>query len=245
MQKLIPWVGGKNWLTKKILALIPDHNAYVEVFLGGGSVFFAKEPSKVEIINDLDGRLVTLFRVVQRHPEEFLGQLHQIIYSRKNLEDFCAQTGPPDIERAAYGAILNRKPSYTISTKRKPPRISAQQISDFIEQVYERLQRVYIEQQDFEKLLTLRDSKQTFFYLDPPYYGFEDCYESTFSKKDHERLAHTLKNVKGKWLLSYNNNPQIRAFYKSYKTKEVSVNYSISNSSSKHKKTTELLIMNY
>ena len=254
MQKLVPWLGGKKELAKKILTTIPEHQAYIEVFLGGGSLFFAKEPSKIEIINDLDARLITLLRVVQRHPEEFLDCLHRILYSRTNLNDFYEQPGLTDIEKAsrfyftlkaAFASRVNNKPAFTVSSNGRPSRISGRQVCDFIEQVSERLQGVYIEQMDFEKLIKLRDTKDAFFYLDPPYYSFEGCYKCTFDKADHQRLAKSLETVMGKWLLSYNDHEKIRELYQDYKIRQVPVNYSASTKSGKTKKANELLISNY
>ncbi len=71
---IIPWIGGKRRLAKHLLPLFPAHGCYVEPFAGGAALFFMKEPSKVEVPNDINGELINLYRVVQHHLEEFVRQ---------------------------------------------------------------------------------------------------------------------------------------------------------------------------
>ncbi|WP_035242145.1 DNA adenine methylase, partial [Desulfobacter vibrioformis] len=74
MKSPLAYIGGKSKLSKQITSLIPEHRVYCEVFSGGAWIFFAKQPSKVEVINDLDSDLISFYRVVQNHLEEFLKQ---------------------------------------------------------------------------------------------------------------------------------------------------------------------------
>ena len=85
MGALIPYFGGKSRLAKTIIAKFPEHQCYVEVFAGGASVFFAKDPSKVEVLNDLDRELVTLYRAVKHHPEELFRQFKFSLISRSEF----------------------------------------------------------------------------------------------------------------------------------------------------------------
>ena len=68
----LPYIGGKRAIADRIIAIFPKHTAYVEPFAGGAQVFFHKAPSKVEVLNDLDGEMVNFFRVCQQHYEELL-----------------------------------------------------------------------------------------------------------------------------------------------------------------------------
>ena len=108
----------------------------------------------------------------------------------------------------------------------------------------DRLKQVIIEKQDFEKLITRFDTPNTFFYLDPPYYTKEHLYDredaNAFSK--HEELAAILKQIKGKFLLSYNNDPYIRTLYQGFTIDEVEAQYTVSGA---FQTETELLIRNY
>src|ERR1700751_1094745 len=99
----LPYIGGKNRLAKQIISLLPDHTAYVEPFAGGAQVFFHKEPSKVEVLNDLDGEVVNFFRICQSHYEELLRYCRYLLVSRGWFE-LLKKTDPTtitDVQRAA------------------------------------------------------------------------------------------------------------------------------------------------
>jgi len=104
MKSPIPYIGGNSKLADTIIKMIPEHQAYCEVFCGAAWVFFRKEPSKYETINDLDSDLVTFYRILQHHLEEFLRQFKWLLSSREWFEDFKRQQeagGLTDIQRAA------------------------------------------------------------------------------------------------------------------------------------------------
>lgn len=82
--------------------------------------------------------------------------------------------------------------------------------------VSERLAQVTIENKDFEELIIQYDRPDAFFYCDPPYYETEGHYEVVFSKEDHIRLCRALRNMQGKFLLSYNDCEFIRELYKDF-----------------------------
>src|SRR5205823_610276 len=86
----LPYIGGKNRLAAKIIALLPEHTTYVEPFAGGAQVFFHKQPAKVEVLNDLNGEIVNFFRVCQWHHEELVRYLRYCLMSRKLYETLAA-----------------------------------------------------------------------------------------------------------------------------------------------------------
>lgn len=74
-QPIIPWIGGKRRLADRLIPLFPQHSCYVEVFCGGAALFFLRPvPAEVEVINDINGELVNLYRIVKCHLEEFVRQ---------------------------------------------------------------------------------------------------------------------------------------------------------------------------
>ncbi|MBD3610550.1 MAG: DNA adenine methylase, partial [Gammaproteobacteria bacterium] len=85
---IVPWMGGKRRLAKFILPYINGHKTYVEPFAGGAAIFFMKEPSKVEVINDINGDLVNLYRVVKYHLDELVRHFRWALVSR---EEFLLQ----------------------------------------------------------------------------------------------------------------------------------------------------------
>ena len=110
MRPLIPWMGGKRRLAPAILPLFPDHSCYVEPFCGAAALFWLKNPSQVEVLNDINGELVNLYRVVQHHLEEFVRQFKWALSSRQIFE-WHKVTRPEtltDIQRAARFFYLQK-----------------------------------------------------------------------------------------------------------------------------------------
>ena len=214
------WIGGKKALRDEILARFPlDYKRYIEVFGGGGWVLFHKPAGRdFEVYNDFNPNLANLYRCVRDHPKELIAELTYVLNSRTDF-DFVrktlhTKTEIPDIKRAAYFYQLIRQ-SYASGLDS----FGAQPHSmwnnfPLINQACSRLQKVVIENKDFEKLIKQYDRPESFFYCDPPYYETEDYYEDVgFTTKDHERLANALCSMQGKFLLSYNDCPEIRELY--------------------------------
>ena len=214
-------MGGKQALYPTILQRFPPgfrNMIYVEVFGGGGSVLLNKERSVREVLNDANGNLINLYRVVREHPDELKDQL---LYVMHNREDFkiaqrrLAQFSyKDDILRAADFYQVVRQ-SYAGNGKQFSA-VARSMWAGFpaIDRVAGRLQGVTLEIEDFETIFQRYDSPTTFFYLDPPYFFTEDYYPGNiFLRSDHQRLATILLNVEGLWLLSYNLCPEVLELY--------------------------------
>ncbi|PYP90106.1 MAG: restriction endonuclease subunit M [Candidatus Angelobacter sp. Gp1-AA117] len=251
MKGPLSYVGGKNRLANQIIALIPKHKTYVEAFAGGAQVMFRKEPSAVEVINDLDGELVNFYRVCQAHHEELLRSLEFVLLSRKWYERL-SKTPPEsltDIQRAAryfiiqkcsFGGMVARHNFAAHITKQ--PTFTPKRIPEMISSAYKRLQNVQIENLPFEKVLEKYDRPTTFFYLDPPYYGVK-LYNHNFSDENFLSLKRCLSNLKGKFLLSINDHPFIRKLFAEFKIEKVGIFYSLQKHAGR--RYSELLIRNY
>jgi DNA adenine methylase len=247
------WVGGKSQLTSTIIPLIPPHKAYVEVFAGAAWMLFRKPPSEVEIINDLNRDLTTLYRVVQHHLEEFLRYFKWILVSREEFERFKALDPGQmtDIQRAArffylikggFGSRLTN-PSFGISATQKP-RINLLRLEEDLSDAHLRLSRVFVDNRPYDQCIQRFDKPGTFFYVDPPYWGCEDYYgKGLFSKADFDRLHTLLAAAKGQWIVSINDVPDIRALFKDFYIKPVATSYSVS--AGQRTLVTELLIANF
>ena len=98
---IVKWAGGKSRLLKSIMPLIPAHVCYCEPIFGGGAVLYAKDRAKVEVVNDINGNLVSLYRNLQFHLPALLEELEWLFASRQNLHDFIAQPGLTELQRAA------------------------------------------------------------------------------------------------------------------------------------------------
>ena len=214
------WIGGKKALRDEILARFPlGYKRYIEVFGGGGWVLFHKPPGgDFEVYNDFNPNLANLYRCVRDHPHELISELTFVLNSRTDFEYvrklLHSNTELPDIKRAAYFYQVIRQ-SYASGLDS----FGAQPCSMWnnfptIIRACARLQKVVIENKDFEKLIAQYDRPEAFFYCDPPYYSTEDYYEYVgFTVNDHSRLADVLCNINGKFLLSYNDCPEIRELY--------------------------------
>lgn len=248
----LSYVGGKNRLADKIIKEIPPHKTYVEPFAGGAQVLFHKEPSPVEVLNDLDGELVNFYRVCQEHHQELLRYMQFMLLSRKWF-DLLQKTHPEsltDIQRAAryfylqksaYGGLVGHQ-NYAIHVVQKP-NFSTLRIQRVIKETHDRLAQVQIECLPYEKILEKYDRKQTFFYLDPPYFGM-NLYHYNFGAEDFKALAASLKSLKGKFLLSINDRPEVRKLFRAFHITPVRLPYSLHQNSS-GRKYRELLVKNY
>ena len=254
---LINWVGGKRLLRKTIAPLIPkDIKSYIEPFGGGGWVLFYKDRwADLEIYNDLDGRLVNLFRIVKYHPNALKEELKYLLGSREMFFQFLNGTFITDIQKAAQFLFLITRSfggrGDTFGTVKKSSggaSKSQRNILTKIDAIHERLDKVMIENRDFEKLIKQYDFEDAFFYCDPPYTsgcGYEVTSTTDF---DHERLRDVLKDIKGRFLLSYDDSPKVRELYKGYEMIEVERQNGINNregTNRANKVYKELLIANY
>ena len=249
------WVGGKSKLAKDIVDLIPnDHTKYIEVFGGALSVFYAKEKSKLEIVNDINSDLINLHRSIRTNPQTLSYYLNQLLISREIFDDIKHKRIQPrnKIEAAAFylyqltQSFGSKGDNFAMSTKsgRKP-----KDIYKSYSKWSNRLKGVTIENKSFQILIPLYDKEDVFFYVDPPYVSTESYYKNTgaFGIEEHKQLAALLSNVKGKFLLSYNDCELVRELYKDFNirtTKEIE--YTLGkNKHGKSKSVREVFITNY
>lgn len=225
---MIPYIGGKCVLSKWIIENFPENYQsmqYCEVFGGGGWVLFKKDRSYLETYNDKDENLVNLFRIIRDNYEEFHHLTNWTLHSRAE----CAaaklklKSGSANkIGRALYYSISRSQTfsgkggfGYQIRAGKK----ASGMWTPFVKRlpaIRERLEGVQIECLDFRELIKKYDDSNTIFYLDPPYVDAEFYYSVPFTRKDHEDLADLLKQIKGKFVLSYYDNPLVREYYKGY-----------------------------
>lgn len=248
----LSYIGGKNRLAKRLIEIFPEHTTYVEAFAGGAQVFFRKAPSTVEVLNDLDGEIVNFYRVCQHHYEELLRYFRFAVVSRTWF-DIIKKSDPEtltDIQRAARHlyllkncfASLVRNPVYHRNVI-QPPGFNLENLPELIENAHQRLLRVQLECAPYEEVLWRFDRPTTLFYLDPPYWG-KELYRHNFSAADFEKLAVQLKTLKGKFVLSLNDVPDVRRLFGDFYIREVELNYT-SQKKSAGRRYHEVLITNF
>lgn len=226
MNSFISWIGGKRLLRKQIIEQFPEkikYERYVEVFGGAGWVFFQKEKhAELEVYNDINGELVNLFRCVKYHAEALQKELEWTLMSREQFVTLKNMNGKTDIQRAARFFILIKE---SFGANCKSFGLKSRDIHksvEFLKEIALRLNKVIIENLDFQHLLKIYDRDNTMFYLDPPYYLAEKYYPDKFNTDDHLRLYDCLTKIEGLFILSYNSCPEIKELYKNFNIIEVS-----------------------
>lgn len=247
----LSYVGGKRALANQIIALFPKHQTYIEVFAGGAQVLFHKEPSPVEVINDLDTEIVNFFRVCQQHSEELTRYLRFMVVSR-HWHEVLKATDPgalTDIQKAARYlyllknsfASLPRRLSYKCHVV-QPPGFNPERIPQLIEETHKRLARVQIECLPYEKALKKYDRRDSLFYLDPPYFRRE-LYRFNLKDEDFAKMSGILANLRGKFVLSLNDVSEVRSIFKAFKIRSVDLHYTAQRIAGKRFR--EVIITNF
>lgn len=232
---IIPWMGGKRRLAKHILPHVNGYPQYVEPFAGGAAIFFMKEPSRVEVINDLNGDLVNLYRVVKHHLEEFVRHFRWALVSRQVflLEKSTDPATLTDIQRAARFYYLQKLAfggkvsGQTFGTsKASPPRLNLLRIEEDLSAAHLRLARTTIENLPWHECIERYDTDNTVFYLDPPYWETAG-YGNEFTFDNYERMADLAKRCKGKFVISINDHPDIREVFKDFEQRKIDIKYRV------------------
>jgi DNA adenine methylase len=260
---MIPYIGGKARLSSHIISHFPEDfrlRTYIEVFGGGGWVLFKKDESYLEVYNDLNSDLVNLFKTIRDNYPEFQHRADWTLHSREMYKEAADRLKDDkfltDVERAMHYAI--RRVQAFSGRGGWAMQVTADKVTSGhwlpflkrIELIHARLKRVQIECLDFETIIRKYDSQTALFYCDPPYIDSEHYYDVKFTREDHYRLAELLLQIKGKFALSYYDNPLLNNLYKGCRRvyKEVSKSSSgITRATGKKErpKAREMLIMNY
>ncbi|MFP2263685.1 DNA adenine methylase [Citrobacter braakii] len=246
---IVPWIGGKRRLAKHILPLFPAHTCYVEPFCGAAALYFLKVPSKTEVINDINGELVNLYRVVKHHLEEFVRQFKWALVSRqiyKWLQDTPEET-LTDIQRAARFYYLQKQAfggkvaDHTFGTSTtSAPRFNLLRIEEELSMAHLRLSRTLIEHLDWYQCIERYDRPHTLFYCDPPYWGTEG-YGVDFPIGNYIRMAALARSIKGKMIISVNDIPEMRRVFNGLNINCVEINYSLAGKGTPRR---ELIVSN-
>lgn len=231
---IIPWIGGKRRLADRLIPQFPPHTCYVEVFAGGAALYFMRPPAPVEVINDINGELVNLYRVVKNHLEEFVRQFKFALSSRDVFK--WLQDTPPatltDIQRAArffylqQHAFGGKVDGQTWGTATTAPPINLLRIEENLSAAHLRLAQAYIENLDWAVCIDRYDRPHTFFYMDPPYWETEG-YGVAFGLDQYEKMADKLRNLKGKAIVSLNDHPDIRRVFAGFHIDTVPIQYNV------------------
>jgi DNA adenine methylase len=234
---VISWPGGKTRLLKYLLPLIPAHLLYGEPFGGGLAVLLAKPRSEVEVVNDINGELVSFYRCAKYHLESLLDELDLVMNARQEFQDYLAQPGLTEIQRAARWFIRNRISfggmGVTFAVSRSHPMSSRAQRLIAIRALNRRFDRVTIERLSWEKFFELYDCEQGFFFLDPPYLDGAGAAYAGWSEHELQRFGTRVQTLRGKWLLTFQDCPQVREIFAGYNLRAITRANGIGNNTGK------------
>ena len=260
MKTPITYYGGKQKLVSTIIPLLPKHTLYCEPFVGGGAVFWAKEQSEVEVINDTNRELINFYQCVQNDFVSLEKEVRITLHSRDLYNDAIhIYTRPKmfsELKRAwavwalasmGFGSIIGGSFGYDKSKRTTSKKISNKRIS-FTEEFAIRLQEVQIECADAIRIINSRDSKASLFYVDPPYFNSDCGHYDGYTIEDFELFLKTLSKVEGKFLLSSYPSDILSEFTRKHgwSTRKIESGVSINNKGNKpNKRKTEVLTANY
>ena len=234
----LSWPGNKRLLAPQIIERMPEHKTYVEPFGGSLAVLMRKEPSRCEVVNDIDGDLIRFYRVVKYHIDELFLELRWVLYSREEFQGYREQLGFTDIQRAARWFLCNKMSfgglgrHFGTSKTRSAP--SRQNLIYGLEELSDRLDKVIIEHLDWREMLKRYDSPVTCFFCDPPYTtGTQEAYSTRWDEAEHIALRDILLNLKGTFILTYDDSPFVRDLYNGCKLHTISQKKGINNRAGK------------
>jgi DNA adenine methylase len=219
----LSYYGGKQHLATRIPGMIPEHHLYCEPFRGGAAIFFAKEPSKVEVINDANGEIGNFYEVLKRDFPALEREIAMSLHNRKRHRQAWVIYENPDmfdrVKRAwavwmlangSCGCKLNGDYGYDRTGGASKKLANERAAFNFDYAI--RLRKVQIECCDAPQIIRSRDTPETFFYLDPPYVGADQGHYDGYTQMDFDALLGLLETLQGKFLLSSFRNASLGEF---------------------------------
>lgn len=214
----VQYFGAKQQIAEQLVALMPHHMGYIEPYAGSLSVLLAKPESKIEVVNDLDGRLMTFWRVLRDRPEELLHVAEFTPHSRAELEGAAALDGDTDLELARQvWVLLTQGRSRTMKRTGwrfyADPRGTSASFSTYTRAYQsrllpaaERLQNVSLEcRPALEVIAKYGAHSDNLLYVDPPYVHSTRRgarYTHEMNEADHREMSAALRECAAVVMLS-------------------------------------------
>ena len=253
---VIPYYGGKFTMSKRLVGMMPPHNRYIEVFAGGASMFFRKKKADWNVLNDLDNDIVNLYICVLKEFEELTEHIYWYPRSRTLFDDFKekikdSKINIPDPERAAqYFFIVRNSFNNMLGGVFSKDAKWDVRIKEDLKLSKKKLDNVTIENFDFRDLIPrYGPRKGDMFYLDPPYVvAKKGYYRNVFDEECHVDLKESVDLIHeggGYFMVSYDDEPEIRELYKDYNIKTIDTKYVGTTPEKRGQIRTELVILNY
>lgn len=254
VRPIIARVGGKTKIAKKLISKFPPHEIYVEPFVGGGSVFFSKEPSEVEVINDKDVDVMNIYRDVRDidnfNNSEF--QPNRAKFDRlKNQKKF--KNKKERLYRNLYISLVSfrgDRQNYIGENLESDIRYrnvggAKWKRQDVVEEFQRRLKDTKIFSQDYQNIIRKWDSPNTFFYLDPPYSRAEKSKDYKEVGVRIEDICKFLIPIKGKFMMSYDAEVDVKKICPKFNIYKIKTKWESSKKGKSPMDIEEIIITNY
>lgn len=242
--------GGKTKICEELINYMPPHKTYVEPFIGGGSIFCNKAKADLNIINDLDKNIFNLwsdFQNCDNFDFEFIPEINadrEIFFRFLNQTEFNSSK-----ERFTRNLFLNKysfsgnmnKIGYSDIKKWRPNKFVY--IKKHFNEYKELLKDVLIFNEDYKRLISIYDSTDTFFYLDPPYSKNLKYWGYGLPFITNEELSNAVRGIRGKFMLSYDDTPENRELFKDFYIKDINTHYAVKSKGLRAVK--EILVTNF
>lgn len=226
----ISYYGGKQAIVNHLLAMVPPHEVYTEVFFGGGTLFWAKKPAKNETINDRLDIVINFYRVLKTDFAKLKKEIDATLFSRtQHLQALAIIKGAraSKVKRAwafwmcanfSFMNKLNGGIKYSNDVGKAEPYVMRNKKASFTDLLVYRIETTTIENNDFRKILKSRNSKKAFHYLDNPFIGTDPGHYNQiqsfepFTENDFIDMLDICQNLKGNFLISEYSNPILETY---------------------------------
>lgn len=256
VKRILNYPGSKWSLSERIIDLMPEHKSYLEPYAGSLAVFLNKPKDILETINDIDGRLVNMWRVLRDRPEELIRAIKLTPYAREEYELSKVQV-EDELEDArrflvrcwfAMGGKTNSNVGFRRNISWNGPynTYDWKMLPNGLGEAAERLLDAQIEHKDAIKIISEMNNKDTLIYADPPYLDetrVSKHYANEMSTEDHAQLLETLRRHKGPVMLSGYNSELYNSVLNDWCKVEFTSNVGITTT--KRRVVTEVMWLNY
>lgn len=231
MKAILKYPGAKWRISDWIISHFPEHKVYLEPFFGSGGVFFNKQPSYIETINDINGEVVNLFRVCREHPKELARVIEFTPFAREEFQN-CKDTAYDTVEQArrtlvryhqSFGTCNSSKNSWRNVQTYGGPRCATMwnDLPEIIVSCCERLKNAQIENTDAVTLISRYNDERTLIYCDPPYLRSmrkRNMYKYEMDDSKHEELLQEIIKSKSMVVISGYDNEMYNEYLKDWNT---------------------------
>ena len=239
VRPVAPYIGGKRNLARRLVTLIGEtpHLVYAEPFVGMGGIFLRRKVRPAgEIINDWSRDVSNFYRVLQVHYGPLLDMLRfqitgraefdrQLVVDPETLTDLQRAARFFYLQRVAFGGKVAGR---HFGVDLRGGRFDITKLEQMLEALHRRLAGVVIERLPWAKFIERYDRPETLFYLDPPYFGCEGDYgPGLFSREEFVEMAQILAGLKGRFILSLNDRPEVRQIFSGFEILEADTTYSV------------------